>query len=45
VRSISGMMLKGEHAISLPSGLAQGRYLVSFQAGGRTIEKPVPIVR
>jgi hypothetical protein len=45
VRSISGMMLKGEHAISLPSGLAQGRYLVSFQAGGRTIEKPVLIVR
>ena len=45
IRSMSGMLCKGEHATPILSGLAQGGYLLSFQAGFHSIQRPVVLMR
>ena len=47
VRSMNASMSSGEHAApaTFLSGLAQGRYLLSFTAGNYTVDRPVLIVK
>jgi hypothetical protein len=47
VRSMGALLCKGEHAAppAFLSGLAHGRYLLSFKAGNYTIERPVLVVK
>jgi hypothetical protein len=47
VRSMNALMHEGEHAApsTFISGLAQGRYLLSFKAGNYTIDRPVLVVK
>jgi hypothetical protein len=47
VRSMDALMCKGEHAApaTFLSGLAQGRYLLSFKAGSAMIERPLLVVK
>jgi hypothetical protein len=44
---MNASMSSGEHAApaTFLSGLAQGRYLLSFTAGNYTVDRPVLIVK